>query len=456
MKIKLRKLTSVCLALTMLLSILSVASFSAGAVEKDTVAVSSESGDFEYELLDEELYGEKTASITGYNGNETDLIIPSEIDGYEIVKISSYAFLECLSLTSVTIPDSVTVIGHHAFAGCTNLTDITIPDSIKALGGEAFIDTQWYNNQPDGVVYVGKFVYNYKGDMPENTYLTLKDGTIGIAQSAFLSCESLAGIKISDSVSFIDDTAFFNCKSLTSITIPENVTEISRGVFELCTSLTDITIPNSVSVIDKYAFDNCTGLTDVIIPEGVQIIESKAFINCSNLKSVTILGDATSIGEYAFGKCESLENITISDNVHQIDRIAFFNCPKLTSVTIPYSVTSIGEYAFGYLFDEEAQEIRALDGFTIYGYTGSEAEKYANENGFEFVSIGDIPTSVIGDVNGDGKVNIDDVTDIQKYIANMIDFTDEQMELADVDKDGKILIDDVTLIQMYLAEIATI
>ena len=140
----------------------------------------------------------------------------------------------------------------------------------------------------------------------------------------------------------------------------------------------------------------------------------------------------------------------------EIGFYVFAGCTSLKSVIIPTYVTTIGDYAFGYIYDENICEYVKSDGFTIIGYIGSAAEFYANENGFKFINLSELSTAIFGDVDGDGKVSIDDATSIQKYLANMGTFNDKQEYLADVDKNGKVSIDDVTLIQKHLAGLATI
>ena len=192
--------------------------------------------------------------------------------------------------SSITIPDSVTSIGSNAFRSCTGLTSVTIPDSVTSIGGYAFYNTAWYNNQPDGLVYAGKVAYKYKGTMPSNTSIVLKEGTLGITAYAFSWCTGLTSITIPDSVTSIGNLAFRDCTGLTSVTIPDSVTSIGDEAFAGCTGLTSITIPDSVTSIGGWAFSGCTGLTSVAIGNGVTSIGSSAFSWCTGLTSITFNG----------------------------------------------------------------------------------------------------------------------------------------------------------------------
>lgn len=220
MRTKLKKFTSVCLAVIMILSVLTVAPLTADAAENNSESVGDTytSGVFEYRVLDD-----GTAEITGYNGSATELEIPSTLDGYTVTGIAGYAFMECKSLIKITIPKSVTLVGHRVFEGCTNLANIIVPDCITEFGTDVFKDTEWYDNQPNGVVYIGNILYGYKGNMPENTTIKVKDNIKVIAAGAFFKCANLKAIELPNSIKFMGEGVFNNCKNLINIKIPNGV-----------------------------------------------------------------------------------------------------------------------------------------------------------------------------------------------------------------------------------------
>ena len=245
-------------------------------------------------------------------------------NSYTLTYIGYEAFRGCSSLTSVTIPNSVTSIGFEAFKGCSSLTSVTIPNSVTRIG-----------------------------------------------LTAFEGCESLTSVTIPNSVTSIEYNAFRDCKSLTSVTIPNSVTRIVGNAFYGCKSLKSVTIPNSVKWIGDGAFegtalyndpanwengalyiDNCLIKVEkdfvghFRIKENTRVIADGAFYGCSLLTSVTIPNSVMSIGWWAFRDCESLTSVTIPNSVTRIGGRAFEGCTSLTSVTIPNGVTSIGDWAF--------------------------------------------------------------------------------------------------------------
>lgn len=201
------KMISLFLALTLLLSSLPLAL---------TTAFAATSGDFEYNVL-----SDGTAEITKYNGEATDLVIPSQLDGYTVKSIGKIAFYGCESLKSVTVPNGVKSIGDSAFGYCTNIASISLPDSIFSMGSYVFNGTAFYENKANwenGVLYVGKHLLGDGGyfDRISGEYY-VKNGTLTIAGSAFVWCEDLISITIPSSVKSIGEMAFGQCGALNSV-----------------------------------------------------------------------------------------------------------------------------------------------------------------------------------------------------------------------------------------------
>ena len=271
----------------------------------------------------------------------TSVTIPNSV-----TTIDFYAFFGCTGLTSITIPNSVISIRGGAFGGCTGLTSISIPNSVTTIGYNAFMYTGWYNNQPDGMLYLDNCCLGYKGTKPIGS-ISLKDGTQLIGSSAFSGCTGLTSVTIPNSVTSIGYEAFCGCSGLTSITIPNSVTSIDSYAFDDCDGLTSITIPNSVSYIGSYAFSDCRGLTSVTIPNSVTYIDSYAFCGCDGLTSVSIPNSVTSIGSSAFSGCTGLTSVSIPNSVTSIGSSAFNGCTGLTSVNYnAENCTSMGSLSY--------------------------------------------------------------------------------------------------------------
>ena len=289
-------------------------------------------GNFEYEKN-----SDGGMTITKYKGKDKSVVVPSQIQGKNVTAIGESAFKDNTSVTDVVLPDTVTSIGNIAFRGCTSLKKMTLSKNIDFVGRDAFDDTPWLDSLPDGDVYIGKVYYMYKGDMPENTKITVKAGTKRIVSGAFTYYFSFPGgggitgypqlVEVSLPDSVIDMGSYSLCSNLKKINIPKGVTELD-GTFNGCRSLESITIPDGVKKIGKYVFMDC-GVKNIILPDSV-----------------------TTLGEGAFVS------------------------PYIESVTIPASVKEIDELAFS---DWRFQ-------ITIYGEKGSSAEKYANAHGMTFKS----------------------------------------------------------------------
>ena len=303
-----------------------------------------------------------THEATLYRGTtwEGELIIPSGLDyegqDYSVTAIDSYSFFTNLTLTSVTIPSTVTTIGEGAFCrclsltsviisegvksiglrafyGCTNLFSITIPKSVTWVDNNVFEESAWYNTQPDGLVYAGRIAYRYKGVAPKGTHITISEGTCAIAKDAFRECLGLTSVTIPESVIKIGEDAFNGCSDLESVNIPDNLSSIEDRCFNGCSSLKSILIPESVKRIGYSAFQNCTSLSLANIPDGISTIYDNTFNNCSSLTAINIPKSVIRIRDMAFSNT-SLKSVTIPKNVADIGASAFEGCGKITDVYI--------------------------------------------------------------------------------------------------------------------------
>ncbi len=261
-----------------------------------------------------------------YNYYTGNIVIPEDVSwggkNYKVTSIGSCAFgISGLSgghtsnLRSVTIPISVTNIGDYAFRYSNELTSINIPESVISIGIEAFFGTPWYNtwynSQPNGMVYMGKIAYKYKGDMPVDANITIASGTLGIADAAFKDCVSLTSITLPNGLINIGSNAFYGCSGLTSITVPNSVTRIGKNAF-IGTSWYN-SQPNGLVYAGKVAYRYKGSMPDytcIVIKEGTLGISDYAFYGYSGLASVDIPKSVTAIGFRAFSSCSNLKSVT--------------------------------------------------------------------------------------------------------------------------------------------------
>ena len=327
----------------------------------------------------------KTCTITSIGTcKDTDVVIPSTIDGYKVISIGYRAFYNCTSLTSITIPDSVTSIGNDAFRKCTSLTSITIPDSVTTIGAAAFYyctsltsvtvdsNNEYYSSDEYGVLFnkdKTELIRYPIGN--KRTSYTILNVVTKIGEFAFADCVNLTNVIIGDNVKIIGNHAFSSCDKLTSAIIPDSVTTIGDYAFSSCyNSLTKVVIGDSVTTIGEFAFRNCYGLTSITIPESVTTIGGYAFYQCYNLSNIKLSNKAMTIGNDAFADTAYYNNASnwvddelyinnyliktnnksgeyiVKDGIIGIAGGAFSANTNLTSVTIPDSVITIGRFAF--------------------------------------------------------------------------------------------------------------
>ncbi len=258
----LKKSVSIVLSIIMVIGIFAIIPF---AVSAETYTIGKEnytSGDYEYKL-----FSDGTAIITKYNGSDTEINIPSELDGKTVTCVGELVFASCKSLTSVTIPGSVKRLEDFAFCDCSNLTSVTINNGLEKIYAEVF-----------------------------------------------KNCDSLTDIVIPENVTKIEGAAFSSCEKLKSITVDSNnknycsedgvlynkdKTELVQ--YPAGKTNTSFVIPSSVTLIDYYAFEDAVNLKSVTIPDSVTFISVYAFAGCKNLMSITIPKSVETLADFAFG-----------------------------------------------------------------------------------------------------------------------------------------------------------
>ena len=238
-------------------------------------------------------------SVTGYNGTAANVTIPSSINGKTVVSIGEEAFRQ-KPVTRVTLPATLTSIGRKCFYGCESLEVVNL------------------------------------GSCP-----SLK--TIG--EGAFSLCNSLAAVRIPDSVTLIDDDAFFDCSRLEKVKLGSKVERIGMYAFAFCDRLLSISFPASVKTVEMYAFVQCDALATISLGS-VKTIGNYAFA-FTDPAALSIPASCESIGVGAFHDCSELSKVTLREGLVSIGRIAFANCPMISTITIPNTVTAIEDGAIG-------------------------------------------------------------------------------------------------------------
>lgn len=249
----------------------------------------------------------KTVTITKYTGKESTVILPSTISSWPVTKIGEDALKDNTTITSVTIPDSVTEIGSNAFAGCTNLT------SVHYAGDWSNLTIQSGNPAVQDAANAPLFDFEFT---PDNTAVIVTNYKYNGAAADVTIPSRYKG----KPVTTIGHAAFFN-SAVTSVTIPDSVTSISDDAFVNCPQLTNISIPNSVTYIGFSAFNSCTSLKSITLPSSLSTISILCFCNCGNLETIRIPVSVTSIGNNAFADCPSLMTVTYPGSKTQWDDI---------------------------------------------------------------------------------------------------------------------------------------
>lgn len=237
------------------------------------------------------------------------LIIPHTFNEKPVTEIYANAFKDCINITSVLIPNSVTTINKAAFDGCINLTRLQLPNELQVVETDCFSD-----------------------------------------------CKKLTNINFPPHITTIRYSAFRNCESLTNITLPNSLVTLRGGCFEGCKSLREIIIPAKVEEIGSYVFSNCDNLAKVTIDAHNPLYKSEGNCIFAKTDDTTVLygyGSDCDIPTYAkkisarcFAGNTALNSITIPKNIEIIEESAFNGCTNLQSVVFNEGLLQIGSEKF--------------------------------------------------------------------------------------------------------------
>ena len=318
--------------------------------------------------------GENDVMITGYVGSETEVIVPSEIEGREVKRISSNAFSNCRNIRKITIPDTVTSIGEYAFNMCFSLEEIELPDELEGeIGAYTFCFCSSLKEIviPNGITEIDWLAFDYCVALEK---IVIPDTVKKIGLGVFEYCYNLETIEISDDIELelfqfdnkIEDTKWYSQKNDGPIYLGRNLIGY-KG--EMPNNYV-LNIEDGTYLIADEALKKQNNLKEVIIPDSVVNIGDRAFNRCSNLSTIRLGNGIKNVGDDAFydtlwlnnqpdgpiyindiiyiykGDFQENSTYTIDSNVRVINPEAFVNKNNLVKIIIPDSVEEIGQNAF--------------------------------------------------------------------------------------------------------------
>ena len=280
---------------------------------------------------------------------DPDFLVPDVYDGQPIVCIAASVIRDNETVTSISLPDSVTQLGTFFCYNCPNLRMIklgrNIDNQYTAITGfcpqidylTVDPDNKKLHSDHNCIIETEtkKLLYGCR-----NSIIPDDGSVLVLDNSSFQDCTGLTSIVIPSPVTTIESHAFTSCRALVSVQIANSVTTIEENVFSDCSSLKNVRLPAHITVLDNQLFEYCEALEEITVPEGVTEIYSECFYDCKSLKTVRLPESLKRINNYAFQKCYSLESITLPSGLTNLGE-AFKECTSLRSVAIPDGVEEL-------------------------------------------------------------------------------------------------------------------
>ena len=243
--------------------------------------------------------------------------------GSHVRELGRLAFADCTSLQKISLPGSLRRIGSAAFSGCTALETLKLPGKLSSIGADALKETAWMAAQPEGPLYLGKVFLGWKGPLPQDTVLSVRDGTRMIGDGAMVMDSRLSGLVLPDSVQHIGASAFDNCRRLASAELA-GVTSLGSCAFSGCTALRTLDVPDSVTTLPASVFSGA-GLTMIHLGSHLDTISQKAFSRCLDLQVISLPSSLRTLDSEVFYGCTALEEVTFRGAAPRIARDAFYD-----------------------------------------------------------------------------------------------------------------------------------
>lgn len=255
------------------------------AVDQNYIEETANKGKFEYALNSEGDY--EIIKYEPYSVSISDVTLPSEINGRDIVGIAENAFKAENSIKSITVPSTYKYISSYAFYDCDSLTSITLPDTLEEIGKGAFesCDNLSTFKMPAGVKVISEFAFK---DCKAITALDLSNATT-IQRGAFLNCSALETITVSDKIEYATKEAFYGCDKLAYnkeadlLYLGNDTNKTVLLVSPTSINITECTVSATTKVIADAAFNNCAYLTNITLSDEVKVINGTSFVGCSEL-----------------------------------------------------------------------------------------------------------------------------------------------------------------------------